>query len=298
MRTIVSFVLIALVAVPLSFSEPESIDAGRGPVPLHVPANYDTDTPAPLVVLLHGYTSSGKQQESYMKFGALVDTYGYLLATPDGTREESGRKARFWNASDACCNFQGSEVDDSAYVQEIIDRVKADYSIDPKRVYLIGHSNGGFMSYRMAYDHSDPIAAIASLAGATLADLDRPAPASTVHVLQIHGTKDTTIAYGGGEIGATTTYPGAQQSVEQWAAYNGCEVEAITLEKTIDLDKRIEGNETTITQYTSRCRTGGAVELWTIEGGGHIPSRSDTFSKHVIEWLLAHPKSTSGQATD
>lgn len=298
MRMIVSFVFIALVAVPFSFSEPESIDAGRGPVPLHVPTNYDADTPAPLVVLLHGYTSSGKQQEKYMKFGALVDTYGYLLATPDGTREDSERNHRFWNASDACCNFHGSEVDDSAYIRGIIDLVKAEYSVDPKRVYLIGHSNGGFMSYRVAYDHSDTIAAIASLAGATLADPERPAPPSAVHVLQIHGTKDKTIAYEGGEIDQTGAYPSAQESVEQWAAYNGCEVEAITLDKTIDLDKRIEGDETTITKYTSRCRPGGAVELWTIEGGGHIPSLSDTFSKHVIEWLFAHPKSTSGDATD
>ena len=68
MRTFVSLALIALVAVLFNFAAAESIDAGRGPVPLHVPANYDKDTPAPLVVLLHGYTSSGKQQEAYMKF--------------------------------------------------------------------------------------------------------------------------------------------------------------------------------------------------------------------------------------
>lgn len=297
MRSIVSLGLIALVAATFQIAAAESIDAGRGEVPLYVPANYDKDTPAPLVVLLHGYTSSGKQQESYMKFSELVDTYGYLLAIPDGTREDSGRKVRFWNASEACCNFQGSEVDDSAYVLSIIDLVKADYTIDANRVYLIGHSNGGFMSYRMAYDHPETIAAIASLAGATLSGIDRPAPAGPVNVLQIHGTKDTTIAYDGGQIGATD-YPGAKQSVERWAAYNGCEVEAITSDKTIDLDRRIEGAETTITQYSSQCNPGGAVELWTIEGGGHIPSLSDTFNKQVIEWLLAHPKTTQGDAAE
>ncbi len=297
MRTIVSLALIAFLALTFNLAAAESIDAGRGPVPLHVPANYAKDAPAPLVVLLHGYTSSGKQQESYMKFGELADTYGYLLATPDGTREDSERNHRFWNASEACCNFHGSEVDDSAYVLGIIDLVKADYNVDPDRVYLIGHSNGGFMCYRMAYDHSDTIAAIASLAGATLSDPDRPAPAGPVHILQIHGTKDTTIAYDGGQIGETP-YPSAKQSVEQWAAYNGCEAEGATSDKTIDLDKRIEGAETTITQYSSLRDAGGEVELWTIEGGGHIPSLSDTFNKHVIEWLFAHPKSTHGDATD
>lgn len=68
------------------------------------------------------------------------------------------------------------------------------------------------MSYRMAYDHSDTIAAIASLAGASHSNLDKPAPASPVHVLQIHGTKDTTIEYGSGEIGGTT-YPDAKRGV-------------------------------------------------------------------------------------
>ena len=151
MRMIVSLALIVLMALMFNFATAESIDAGRGEVPLHIPAKYDKSTPAPLVVLLHGYTSSGKQQESYMKFGELADTYGFLLATPDGTREDSERNYRFWNATEACCNFHGSDVDDSAYVRSIIDLVKAEYSIDPDRVYLIGHSNGGFMSYRMAY---------------------------------------------------------------------------------------------------------------------------------------------------
>lgn len=297
MRTIVSLALIVFVGLTVNFAAAESIDAGRGEVPLHVPAKYDKSTPAPLVVLLHGYTSSGKQQESYMKFGELADTYGFLLATPDGTREDSERNHRFWNATEACCNFHGSDVDDSAYVRSVIDLVKAEYSVDPNRVYLIGHSNGGFMSYRMAYDHSDTIAAIVSLAGASLSDLELPAPGNPVHVLQIHGTEDGTIAYSGSEIGETT-YPGAKESVERWAAYNGCEVEATVSETTIDLDKGIDGAETTVTKYSSGCGPGGAAELWTIEGGGHIPSLSDSFTKHVIEWLFAHPKSAGGATTD
>ena len=95
-----------------------------------------------------------------------------------------------------------------------------------------------------------------------------------------------------------TIFPARKQSVEQWAAYNGREDEATTSDKTIDLDKRIEGDETTIAQYTSRCKPGGAAELWGIGGGGHIPSLSDTFNQLVIEWLLAHPKSAHGEAAD
>jgi len=271
------------------FATAEEIDLGRGPVPLTVPSGYSADEAAPLVVLLHGYTSSGKQQEGYMKFSALADEYGYLFLAPDGTREEAGRKVQFWNASQACCNFQGSEVDDSAYIRGLIDEVASKYTVDLKRVYLIGHSNGGFMSFRMAYDHSDTIAAIASLAGASLSDPDLPPPATPVHVLQIHGTNDTTILYEGGEIGETN-YPGAVQSVERWAKFNGCAVEAAPAKSPIDLEKRLEGEETQVTRYVSACKPGGSAELWTIQDGGHIPSLSETFSRQVIEWLLAHPK--------
>lgn len=42
----------------------QSVDLGRGELPLTVPASYDADTPTPLIVLLHGYTSSGAGQDA------------------------------------------------------------------------------------------------------------------------------------------------------------------------------------------------------------------------------------------
>lgn len=264
-----------------------SIDAGRGDIPLIIPANYASDVPTPLIVLLHGYGSSGERQDSYMKFSALADRYGFLLATPDGTEEPAGDKNRYWNASKACCNFFGSEQDDSAYVLSIIDTVKKEFSVDERRVYLIGHSNGGFMSYRAAYDHSDVIAGIASLAGAEATDA-QAAPANPVHVLQIHGTADGTIAYAGSDIRGNA-YPGAVETVERWAAYNGCALEGSVI-ATLDLERELAGLETTATRYGGSCKAGGSTELWTIAEGAHIPALSDTFSEKVVEWLLARQK--------
>ena len=143
------------------------IDAGRGDIPLVVPNTYNSELSAPLIVLLHGYGSSGEGQDNYMKFSELADRYGFLLATPDGSVETGGEQRRYWNASKACCNFFEAQLDDSAYVMNIIKSVQGQYNIDPRRIYLIGHSNGGFMSYRTAYEHSDVIAGIASLAGAS-----------------------------------------------------------------------------------------------------------------------------------
>lgn len=265
----------------------QSIDVGRGELPLTVPDSYDDSSAAPLIILLHGYTSSGQRQDSYMGFSELADDYGFLLVAPDGTQESGGDRNRFWNASDACCNFYESGVDDSQFIVDIIDAVKADYNVDADRVYLVGHSNGGFMSYRLAYEHSDKIAAIVSLAGASHFE-QRDPPANPVHVLQIHGTADQTIRYQGGDI-RQNRYPGAMGTVSRWAQYNGCDGEGRARELR-DLDASLPGYETGVMKFETGCRPGGSAELWTISAGVHTPPLSETFAAQVVEWLLAHPK--------
>jgi len=96
----------------------QTITVGSRPFTLHVPSSYRRGTAAPLLILLHGYTSSGDEQERYLKFAPEADRRGVLYATPDGSQGARGN--RFWNATDACCNFSGSTVDDGAYLLDII----------------------------------------------------------------------------------------------------------------------------------------------------------------------------------
>ena len=262
--------------------------------PVHVPAGYDSAVATPLIVLLHGYTLSGEGQDAYMGLSDLVDGYGFLMAAPDGTKENGPDENRFWNASRSCCNFFESEVDDSTYLADLIDSIKGDYNVDDTRVFLVGHSNGGFMSYRMAHDHSDTIAAIVSLAGADQSE-GRPTPDDPVHVLQIHGTADTVINYEGGVFRDGAPHPGARESVEAWAAHNGCAKTGVDT-GTFDLDGGLDGAETVVTRYASGCRPGGSAELWTITDGSHAPDLSEHFTRRVVEWLLAHPKRSAGTA--
>ncbi len=263
------------------------IDLGRGPVAIHVPLEYDPAYPAPLVLLLHGYTSSGQSAENYLLLSPLADEFGFLYLHPNGIKDQGGY--RFWNATDACCDFDGSGVDDSGYLRALVDEIKTLYNVDERRVYFIGHSNGGFMSYRMACDHADTVAAVISFAGATYYDLDACTPPEPVNVLQIHGTADTAIKYDGDFLGGLPI-PGAVMSVEHWANYDDCAVIGDPTPPPLDLDRNIPGDETLVTRYATDCQPSGSAELWTIVGGSHTPALSDDFSRLMIEYLLAHPK--------
>ena len=188
------------------------------PYTLQVPTGYRPGVPAPLLILLHGYGVNGWTQNVYFGLGDIVDQKGFLYAYPDGTSDPTGQ--HFWNATDACCNFFGSTVDDVAYVNAIIDDVEKKYDVDRKRIFLVGHSNGAFMSYRLACDLSPRIAAIVGLAGAIWQDAARCQPSEPVSVLAVHGTLDVVVVYNGGQIFGNT-YPGARETVSRWAGMNG-----------------------------------------------------------------------------
>jgi polyhydroxybutyrate depolymerase len=272
-------------------SELDFVAGGDRPVTVHVPPGYDPEVPAPLLIMLHGYMWSGAEEEAYLRLGPAAMAHSIIYAYPNGTPERGGQ--RFWNATGACCNYSGSPVDDSAYLADLVDEIGQVVNVDPKRVFFVGHSNGGFMSYRMACDHADLIAGIGSLAGSTYAVPSDCRPTEPVAVLQIHGTADSVIRYAGGSAGMDL-YPGARATAAIWADYDGCDGSIDSSQPNIDVDRGIEGEtgpeEATVEAYSSGCAPGGYVELWTVHGGGHVPELSDTFAEDVITFLLEHPK--------
>lgn len=285
--TLVAASLIA--AAGCSESSANDAPAEQRTVEVHVPDSYKPEEAAPLLILLHGYTSSGANHERYLKLGSVLNEAGFLYVHPDGTRDCRGD--RHWDASEACCHFCGTPVDDTAYLREMIDDIGKRYRIDARRLYIIGHSNGGFMGYRLACDHADVFAAVVSIAGATPGDGEDCGPSEPVHILQIHGDRDGTVPFRGGEVQGRA-YPSALRSAELWAGYNGCALEPAREANALDLVPRIPGRETSVTHYNRDCRPGGSVELWTIEGGGHVPKFAPDFARRLVDFLLAHPKTT------
>lgn len=249
------------------------------PYGLDVPAGLDRATPAPLLVLLHGYGASGLLEDQYFGFPQLADDRGVLVAYPDGTVDSKGN--RFWNATDACCNFDGSAVDDVAYLDAVVDDVEAHYPVDPAQVYVVGHSNGAFMAHRLACDRATRYAAVVAFAGDVWKDPARCAPAGPIAVLQVHGDLDAVIPYAGNR-----TMPSAPESIATWAAKNACTGMLAPTGQTFDLVPALPGAETSPAAYAC---AHGAAELWTIHGGTHVPFfKVPDWGNHVFDWLSAH----------
>ncbi len=264
---------------------------GARPVNLYVPSAY-TGAPLPLVILLHGYSATGGEEDLYLNMKASAEAKGVFYMHPDGTLDAAGN--RYWNATDACCDFAKTGVDDSSYLAGLVAEIETRYAIDTKRVYFVGHSNGGFMSYRMACDHADIVTGIMSLAGAMWLDTSQCKPKNPVTVLEVHGTADTTIVYGGGSTSGVDAgggvYPGATTSVADWATFDGCATPADTSQPPLDIEASLAGAETSVTEYKTGCQTGTQVDLWTINGAGHIPGFNTSFVPDVFDFLLAHSK--------
>jgi polyhydroxybutyrate depolymerase len=263
-----------------------TVELGGRPVTVHVPDSYDPARPAPLVVALHGYTSDAKELETYLRLTPESDRRGFVYAYPEGSTDDRGD--RFWNATDACCAFSSPEPDDSRYLGELISTIQGSYRIDRARVYLIGHSNGGFMAFRMACDHADQITAIVSLNGASWNDAARCRPSEPVSVLAIHSSTDETVAFGGGTIDGAA-YPSAATTVAQWLGYNRC-AEAGRHAPALDLVTDLPAAETSVRTYVQGCAGGSTVQAWTINGGTHVPQLGPAFAPAVTDFLLSQAK--------
>jgi polyhydroxybutyrate depolymerase len=237
--------------------------------------------------MFHGYGSNAVDHESYLNLTALSDERGILYAYPDGTKDVTGQ--RFWNATDSCCDFYGVSVDDVAYTGQIIDDMESHFAVDQHRLYVFGHSNGGFLAHRLGCDLSSRLAAVVSLAGANWKDSSRCAASAPLPVVEIHGTSDTTISYNGGYPGWVPflpPYPSAHDTVATWAAIDGCTGGLQPTGISYDLDSSLPGAETHVDRYAG-CAAAG-VELWTMQGGQHVPNLQPTWYEPVWEFLSAH----------
>ncbi len=256
---------------------------GERPALLVVPVGYRPDRTWPLVILLHGYSASAYILDCLLGMSERSDSHGLVVLLPDGT--VNSEQFLFWNAWPPCCDFEGSNVDDVGYLRGLIDEAKATLSIDPERVFLVGHSNGGFMSTRMACEASDLVAGIVSIAGSMSPELNVPCtPARPLSLLAIHGTNDNVIGYEGGSIGKRA-YIDSDTLVERWLGFNDC-TPTVETGEPLDFDLSVTGAETNPTSWPE-CAEGTRVDRWKMMGSSHVPGFSTALQDSLADWLVA-----------
>ena len=258
--------------------------SGARPFKVFVPSNYNAETPEPLVIALSGYNETGAQFEKYLKLTPLAQSSGFLYVVPDGSADLHG--IRFWNGTPECCDFQSPKVNDDAYIMKIVDQVSAQYSVDQNRIYIIGHSNGGFMANHIACKNADRIAAIMNFAGGSYTTQLACKPRQPISILEIWGTKDET--YVGNHI-LGKPIPGALKIFSTWGALDSCSSGQVTVPTKIDLLSTDVKPDTTVSQFQG-CPASTAIDFWSIEGAGHAPVLSPNFRSQMISWLFLHPK--------
>lgn len=248
---------------------------------VYVPQSLSQFESVALVLVLHGGggTGEGMEKLTLSRFHDLAERDGFIVVYPDGVENH-------WNDGRELQDTAFREnIDDVGFIAALIDELSTQYPIDTRRVYATGISNGGMMSYRLACELSERIAAIApvvaSISPAVAADCT---PSRLIPVLIMNGTDDPLVKIEGGERDVLGRSIGRILSLDEnvalWMEHNGCQPPP-TIQMLPDTD-RDDGTRVRLESYAG-CAAGGALEVYVIEGGGH--TWPDGF-QYFDEWLI------------
>lgn len=259
---------------------------------LYAPPNFNACAPTAVVVDAHGATENMRQHAGLERFGVwpeglgsgwrvVADREGFVVVTPQGIDD-------LWKPAY-----------DVGFLVEVQSRVAAVTKVDPKRVFLTGISNGGFLSYATACSNVPDVfrgfAPISAGLESTLCSTTHRAP-----LIAFHAPTDTNVPFDDGKRAAAL-----------WAATNHCAggpTRSLTFGGP-NTDKRevclASGPGFTPPWSLTACRAasavstcdtwegcddGGKVTFCTVEGsaqlvGGHILYVNDTrLSLAAVAW--------------
>lgn len=247
--------------------------------------------PAPLVVLLHGGGGSVEttwRRDYGQTWRQLADEHGFVVMLPQGRADLSDPESHHWN--DCRTGIVNPDVatslDDSGFIRRAIQRLDQQrVNLDESRLYATGASNGGMMTFRLAFELGNFLAAGAAI----IANLPDPsecdAPVSPIPILIMNGTADPLIPHEGGCVANPNCRRGEVRStadtVDFWVSFNG----ASTNPQVEDVPNSVILDQSTVQIFTYPNPTNGAeVVLYLIEGGGHTVPGPDgnTLSQRAV----------------
>lgn len=259
-----------MVAGPAAFSAEltdERIDIG-GVERRYLVHDFSEGRETALVLVLHGGGGSGENAVSQTGFDRVAEREGLIAVYPYGSGGLTDNLLLTWNAGHCCAYAMRERIDDVAFISALIDELIATRSVDLKRVYVTGLSNGGMMSHRLGRELPDKIAAIAPVIASLFGD--EPRASVPMPVLIVNGGADSIVTPEGGPLGLerrlgqravdraadAPTRPISSQAA-YWAEINGC------------TDRVDSETEVFTLSAWSGCREGADVQHYVIKGSGH-----------------------------
>lgn len=199
--------------------------------------------PVPLVVTVHGLLGSAKQHISQTDWQSVADANGFVLVAPNGHRR--------WD--------HDYDSVDARFVRDVIADVRIQNCVDAYRIYVTGHSNGGFMTHRAACEFGDVIAAGASYAAGDIAGAGEcPASGTRPDGSQIPGWERVPLGMWHGTDDGVIAYAAGRRGLRKWLERHDCDTVATT---SLDAFGSTE-------QY-GNCLEGVSITFRTLNGHGH-----------------------------
>ncbi len=269
----------------------DSFDIMQGDVlrryDVYLPENAPPDKPRSLVFVLHGgwkadvgegEIKSGKPPGKAMSkltgggWEKVAERENVVIVYPVAVNAR-------WNDGRDDTKRITHDMDDVGFIAMLIDRMVAEYGVDPKRVYASGLSNGAKMSFRLACELGDKIAAIAPVDGNLVPQTAQNcAPRRVAPMVLFHGTsypRAMTRLYDKMDQNPHEMYA---ETIAFWTKLSRCGGETRT---TVLPDARMDGTSVKIIDYVG-CEK-AAIRVYRIEGGGHTwPGGSQYFPRFLI----------------
>jgi polyhydroxybutyrate depolymerase len=220
----------------------------------YLPTGYTSSENLPVVVVLHGLGDVASNMAN-AGFNTIADTARFIPVYLQG--EPNSFSQNSWNNG----TLLASTTNDVLFISEVIDKLEDSLDVDLSRVYCTGFSMGSIMSYKVASELSDRIAAIACFAG-TMSDeeISAATPVHAVPRLHVHGTADATVPYDGSPLPSLSL---VDATMTKNKALNGWAGDSTIYNLTDNVSDGI-----TIEKIVYNCTT--PLEHWKMTGADHI----------------------------
>ncbi len=232
---------------------------------LHIPTSYSPEKPHPILFSFHGGGGdmSIQSNDKFYKLISKSEKEGFIVVFPNGFSKFNSGKLATWNAGLCCGEARDQNVDDVGFVKAILLELKKKLTIDEKKIFSTGMSNGAMLSYRLACQMSDVFGGIAAVAGTD--NTQECVPKKPISILHIHAKDDDHVLFNGG-IGKgavdkkhITEFTSVPNTITKWVNLNGCDKKEI---------KKTQFEGASCEEYV-KCKDGVKVKLCVTESGKH-----------------------------